>query len=456
MFQHGDPVGRVCHEFFEGTSSPCDPCAVRDCFETGEICTAESYNQAIGRWYLNIAHPMKENAKHVTQVLESVMDITERKQAEIALQESEHRLLRAQEVAHVGDWEFDVKTGVSVWSDEIYSIYGFDPADEIESKTMLAGMHPDDLDYVNEKFAGWIKNGEGEPFEYRIVRPDGSIRHVYSPAEVVCDSNGNVVKIYGTALDITDQKNAEESLKIYAEELARSNEELKSLDKMKNEFLSNVGHELKTPLISIKGFSEIVQDELYGPLNEQQKKTMSTVIRNSERLGRLINSILYLTIQKSGRDTYTIHPIDITEIIGNALIDISPQANSKELTIENNTPSDLPLIKGDMDKLTQVFINLFENATKFTPNGGKITVAAFEDSENVHITVSDTGIGISDEVISNLFDKFYQVDASTTRRYGGTGIGLYISKLIVEVHNGEIWAESEEGIGTTFHIMLPK
>ncbi len=446
--------GRKCYEYFHNLTEACPWCKNPDVF-AGKTVRWEWKSPHNQKTYDLIDTPLKNPDGSISK-LEMFRDITERKQAEVALQESEHRLLRAQEVAHVGDWEFDVKTGVSVWSDEIYSIYGFDSADEIESETMLTGMHPDDLDYVNEKFAGWIKNGEGEPFEYRIVRPDGSIRHVYSPAEVVCDSNGNVVKIYGTALDITDQKNAEESLKIYAEELARSNEELKSLDKMKNEFLSNVSHELKTPLISIKGFSEIVQDELYGPLNDQQKKAMSTVIRNSERLGRLINSILYLTIQKSGRDTYTIHPIDITEIIGNALIDISPQANSKELTIENNTPSDLPLIKGDMDKLTQVFINLFENATKFTPNGGKITVAAFEDSENVHITVSDTGIGISDEVISNLFDKFYQVDASTTRRYGGTGIGLYISKLIVEVHNGEIWAESEEGIGTTFHIMLPK
>ena len=446
--------GRKCYEYFHNFTEACPWCKNPDVF-AGKTVRWEWKSPHNQKTYDLIDTPLKNPDGSISK-LEMFRDITERKKAEVALQESEYRLLRAQEVAHVGDWEFDVKTGVSVWSDEIYSIYGFDPADEIESEAMLAGMHPDDLDYVNKKFAGWVKNGEGEPFEYRIVRPDGSIRHVYSPAEVVCDSNGNVVKVYGTALDITDRKNDEESLKIYAEELARSNEELKSLDKMKDEFLSNVGHELKTPLISIKGFSEIVQDELYGPLNDQQKKAMSTVIRNSERLGRLINSILYLTIQKSGRDTYTIHPIDITEIIGNALIDISPQANSKKLTIENNTPSDLPLIKGDMDKLTQVFINLFENATKFTPNGGKITVAAFEDSENIHITVSDTGIGISDEVISNLFDKFYQVDASTTRRYGGTGIGLYISKLIVEVHKGKIWAESEEEIGTTFHIVLPK
>ena len=225
---------------------------------------------------------------------------------------------------------------------------------------------------------------------------------------------------------------------------------------MKDEFLSNVSHELKTPLISIKGFSEVIQDELYGPLNNKQKKAVGTVLRNSERLGRLIDSILYLTIKDTGRDTYIVHPVSITEIIGSALYDISPQVKNKELTIENNTPSDLPLIKGDMGKLTQVFINLIENATKFTPIGGKITVATFEDGENLHITVTDDGIGVSPDVISSLFERFYQVDASTTRKYGGTGIGLYISKLIVEVHKGKIWAESEEGVGTTFHVVLPK
>jgi signal transduction histidine kinase len=166
--------------------------------------------------------------------------------------------------------------------------------------------------------------------------------------------------------------------------------------------------------------------------------------------------MLYLTVKKAGRDTYTFVPVNISTVIVNALIDISPQVNSKELIIEQDIAPDLLLINGDPDKLTQVLINLVENATKFTPNRGKITVKAYNEDENVHITVSDTGIGIPNEVISNLFDKFYQVDASTTRRYGGTGIGLYISKLIVEVHNGKIWPESDEEVGTTFHVVLPK
>lgn len=251
-------------------------------------------------------------------------------------------------------------------------------------------------------------------------------------------------------------KQAEEKLKKYAEELAISNEELKSLDTMKDEFLSNVSHELKTPLISIKGFSEVVLDGVYGPLNDKQNKAMSTVVRNCERLVRLIDSVLYLSMNKAGVDSYMFNFVSVSEIIGHAITDITPQANSKKLTIEQNIAPDMPLIKGDADKLTQILINLIENATKFTPNGGKIIVEAYEEGENIHVKITDTGIGVSADVISNLFERFYQVDASTTRHYGGTGIGLYISKLIVAVHKGKIWVKSEKGVGTTFHVLLPK
>lgn len=251
-------------------------------------------------------------------------------------------------------------------------------------------------------------------------------------------------------------KQAEEKLKKYVEELAISNEELKSLDTMKDEFLSNVSHELKTPLISIKGFSEVVLDGVYGPLNDKQNKAMSTVVRNCERLVRLIDSVLYLSMNKAGVDSYMFNFVSVSEIIGHAITDITPQANSKKLTIEQNIAPDMPLIKGDADKLTQILINLIENATKFTPNGGKIIVEAYEEGENIHVKITDTGIGVSADVISNLFERFYQVDASTTRHYGGTGIGLYISKLIVAVHKGKIWVKSEKGVGTTFHVLLPK
>ena len=245
-------------------------------------------------------------------------------------------------------------------------------------------------------------------------------------------------------------------LKVYAAELEKANEELKSLDRMKNDFLSNISHELKTPLISIKGFSELLNDGNLGLLNEQQNMAIDKVIRNSERLGQLIDSILYMSMKQAGKIEYVLNPVNVVEIINNTVSDMFPQIDKKGLTIEQDVADDLPTINGDMDKLKQVLFNLIDNAIKFTPQGGTITVAAREEDDNLHIMVSDTGIGITKNIASNLFHRFYQADTSTTRKYGGTGVGLYITKLIVDAHDGRIWVESKEGVGSTFHVVLPK
>ena len=240
------------------------------------------------------------------------------------------------------------------------------------------------------------------------------------------------------------------------EETKKAYDELKSLDKMKDEFLSNISHELKTPLVSITGYSGLLYDEELGALNEGQKKAMDAVVRNSERLKHLIESLVYLTLVNAGKFQYRFDHVQIAKIIDNAVMDMIPQVEKKGLTIEQDMPDGLPIISGDTDRLTQILVNLIGNAIKFTHTGGRITVAAFEEDHDLHITMSDTGIGIPQDLISKLFQRFYQVDASATRRYGGTGLGLYISKLIVEAHSGKIWVESEEGVGTTIHLLLPK
>ncbi|MBW6470368.1 MAG: cache domain-containing protein [Methanosarcinaceae archaeon] len=245
-----------------------------------------------------------------------------------------------------------------------------------------------------------------------------------------------------------------ENLRLF-EETKKAYKELKSLDKMKDEFLSNVSHELKTPLISIEGYSEVIRAETLGTLNDKQKKAMDTVIRNADRLERLINSILYLSIEEAGRIQYIFKPIQISDVIGRSVLDMLPQIKIKNLNIKKELSDNLPLVLADEDRMMQVMVNLISNAIKFTPSG-EITITAYQDDVNLHVTVSDTGIGVSQEIIGNLFERFYQGDASTKRRYGGAGLGLHISKLIVEAHKGKIWAESEEGVGTTIHFTLPK
>ena len=254
---------------------------------------------------------------------------------------------------------------------------------------------------------------------------------------------------------IIERKRTEEKNKKSAKELAKAYEELKSVDKMKEEFLSSVSHELKTPLVSIKGYSEVLNDCTLGELNDQQKKAVDTVMRNANRLERLINSILYLSVEEAGKMQYTFKPLQIADVIERSILDMLPQIKSNDLNIKKELADNLPLIQADEDRMIQVMMNLISNAIKFTPSG-EITITAQEDDDNLHVTVSDTGIGMSPEMIVNSFERFYQGDASTKRRYGGTGLGLHISKHIIEAHKGRIWAESEEGVGTTIHFTLPK
>jgi len=230
---------------------------------------------------------------------------------------------------------------------------------------------------------------------------------------------------------------------------------LKSLDRMKDDFLSNVSHEFKTPLTSIKGYSQLISDGTLGEVNEQQQKAVETVLRNSERLRRLVDSLLYLSRAQSGKLNYSFEMLEIRDIIEQSVQDLALQAASKNIELVTEIPSDMPPVVVDRDKMMDVFVNLIDNAVKFTPDGGKVTVSAHVSEDSMYLDVMDTGIGISEDKIPMLFHRFYQVDSSVKRRYGGTGLGLYICKKIVEDHKGDIYISSEEGKGSTVHVRLP-
>ncbi|HWR26347.1 MAG TPA: GAF domain-containing protein, partial [candidate division Zixibacteria bacterium] len=223
------------------------------------------------------------------------------------------------------------------------------------------------------------------------------------------------------------------------EKLQKAYKELESLDRMKSEFLSNVSHELKTPLVSVRGYSELMYDGKLGEVSQSQKKAFEAIIRNTDRLLRLIDSLLFLSIQQMGKPDFKMRPtpLNVDELITSSLADMKVRAEKQNISLVKDVPPDL-VMTGDRDRLTEVFLNLLDNAIKFTPVDGIITVRATEEEAMVHITVADTGIGIPDDVIPSLFQRFYQVDASLTRKYGGTGLGLYISKSIIDAHNGQI------------------
>ncbi len=497
--QYGAIIGKKCYDALKWLKEPCSDCVARKTFtecmiarKTVTECAVTSVEkegilksgERIN--FIATCSPVRDRSGTVISVVEVLHDITERKRAEDEILAMNRNLSTMYSIATIATRSFEldeILNGIlkktldflEIAAGEIYLI------DEDADEVVLHAQQgfPDDfvkkvrsIPLDSPTVAAILKSQEpiitqelpyGEETvksaEYGIEKV--VIFQLCSREKVVGFITLSVpaereisIKDMRLLVSIGNQVGiVVENVRLF-EETKKAYEELKSLDKMKDEFLSNVSHELKTPLVSIEGYSEVLSAGTLGELNEQQKKAVDTVMRNADRLERLIDSILYLSIEEAGRIQYTFKPLQIADVIEKSVSDMLLQIKRNDLTIKKELSDNLPLIQADEDRMMQVMINLIGNAIKFTPSG-EITITAHEDDDNLHIAVSDTGIGIGQEQIDNLFDRFYQGDASTKRKYGGTGVGLHISKLIVEAHKGKIWAESEDGVGTTIHFTLP-
>ncbi len=229
---------------------------------------------------------------------------------------------------------------------------------------------------------------------------------------------------------------------------------LKELDRLKSNFLATMSHELRTPLTSVIGYSEMMLEGLGGPLTAEQREYLGIIMEKGENLLQLITSILDISKIEAGRVRLVLSEVDASQIMRDAVATLLPVARKKGLRVTCE-PAALPRIMADRDKLRQCLVNLCSNAVKFTPAGGTIAVRADVAGERLAIHVADSGIGIAPEHVSRVFDVFYQVDGSSTREYGGAGLGLSIVRSFVEAHGGEIRVRSVPEQGSTFTLLLP-
>ncbi len=230
---------------------------------------------------------------------------------------------------------------------------------------------------------------------------------------------------------------------------------IEELDKLKSNFLSIISHELRTPLTTIQGYITFLMTEKAGTINKTQRECLGISSETADLLDRLIEDLLDLSRIESGEFKVRLAAIDITKIIDKAILSRQLFADNQEVTLENNLPRDLPLIRADRERILQVIINILENSIKFNRRGGKVAITApTRLNDKITFCISDTGIGIPGDELDRVFDKFYQVDSSGKRKYKGCGLGLAISKSIIELHNGRIWVESEVGAGSKFFIEL--
>jgi PAS domain S-box-containing protein len=266
------------------------------------------------------------------------------------------------------------------------------------------------------------------------------------------------VSVTAIIRDISERKQAEEQIRTIHErltsELQVRNREVERADRLKSEFLSSMSHELRTPLHTIIGFSELLAEELKGPLNENQKRFVEHIQKDSAHLLELINQILDLSKIEAGPLELRRQTFDIAEVMEEVLSSIHPHAQAKSIRVETSLAAGVAL-DADHLRFKQILFNLLSNAVKFSFQGGTIRVDAIRAGGLVEISISDTGIGIPREEQEFVFDKFHQVCETTKHVREGTGLGLAITKALVEQHGGRIWLESELGKGSRFTFTIP-
>jgi len=504
-------------------------------------------------------------------------DVTALKALEAQLKQHEARLEEAQRLAHLGSWEWDLRSDTVTWSDELYRIFGLERAQFVPSfSTYQTRIHPDDRERIHDLWTRAVTEPQPLSYAYRIIRPDGETRYLSSKAHVEVDAAGNPVRAFGVAMDMTDLHEAERELrrshavlkaeqeadldgilvvdergrvlthnrryqelwgipdaimatrdadallrfvcplvvnperdmlphenlrydrtatsrtdialkdgrfferytapvissqdehfgrvwflrdvterKCMEESLREQNRKLQELDTLKSNFVNAISHDLRTPLTSIKGYAEFLEDEVGGSLNPAHHEFVRQIQQSASRLEHLVDDLLDFARMDAGTFKLSLKTTDLGVLARGVIDSLKPLADDAHVAIVDALPAES--LKGVFDaaRIERVLMNLIGNALKFTGTGGRIEVRGCVDGAQIRCEIRDTGIGIAPEDVSKLFQRFSQL-SSGMRQANGTGLGLSISKALVDAHGGTIGVQSEPGKGSMFWFTLPR
>jgi PAS domain S-box-containing protein len=319
----------------------------------------------------------------------------------------------------------------------------------------LEHLHPQDRDRVRDAQHSARESGEPLEIEYRFISEGGRVVWLQDSYTTVCDEAGRPWYAQGFAVDITARKEAERDREALLTQAQAQNERLTKLDRLKDEFIALVSHELRTPLTSIRGYLELLVDDPETlMLPDLQHSWLQVIDRNSERLLRLVEDLLLTAQASAGALALEMDEIDLAAVVEHAVEAGSPLASTRGISLTSSVDA-APFVSGDRVRIGQVIDNLISNALKFTPEGGRVEVRASARRGVARIEVCDTGMGISEDEQVQLFERFFRTARAQDEAIPGVGLGLSITKAIVEAHGGRISVRSVEGKGTTFRVDLP-
>jgi PAS domain S-box-containing protein len=397
------------------------------------------------------------DSKGETFIWSVVQDIAHQKQSEQQIKTAKEkvdsfalRMQLANDSAGIGVWELDLKTEKLVWDSWMYKLHGISELEfSCTYQAWLDRVHVDDVEH-NERMLDEAINGVGiyDP-EFRVVHPDGNIRTIKASAEILRDSHGAAIKVVGVNYDVTEKVDAIRKLfdaKLAAENAAQS----------KSDFLANMSHEIRTPMNAILGGLQLLENT---SLPDELRAVLKNASYSGQSLLTIINDILDYSKIESNQLQLEKASFSLTEVLDSITYDLDSLVSEKRIGFTvNKDESYNEYWMGDLVRVKQIILNLSSNAVKFTDKGSvKINASSkvFEGKEAIYLEVVDSGIGMSKEVTEHIFERFTQADTSTTRKYGGTGLGMSITISLVKMMGGEIDIQSKQGLGTTVTIKLP-
>lgn len=395
--------------------------------------------------------PIKTSKGEVVGVLGIGHDITERKKTELILRESRRQLSLALSASKAGYWVREVDTNTIIWSDENTRLLGYEP-EEIEPsfENWKARIHPDDREAISSEFLKLLAHKSEINLEYRVLLPDGAVRWINNIGSPIYSDSGEVDVYTGIQIDITSRKEAEKKLQNALSDAEAANQS-------KSEFLASMSHELRTPLNAVLGFAQLLQFDPKNPLSSAQSEHIDNILDGGNHLLELVNEILDLARIEADQLELSLGEVNANDVAANCVGLISPLGRQRDIEIiDNFSGKSEKTLFTDPIRLKQTLINLLSNAIKFNKDGGTVTVEGEEtDYGFLRVLVKDTGIGIADENHASVFNLFHRLGADPMVAREGTGIGLTVTKLLVERMAGRVGFDSEVGVGSTFWIELP-